>query len=195
MASAPGPRSVVILLGWTGSKQRNLRRYERMYRKMGYKVVTRPVELREFVVPTEESKPDVRILLRRAMAHNPQNLVIQFFSNGGGILYVSLRTVLETEVEFRSLRPTLKAVICDSAPSRYISPFAIFWLSFIVSNSNSELLTHLPFGITLALKTAVMWPFSGNPLDWYRPALLAFSPKVPELYLYSNGDNIITSVI
>ena len=142
-----GKRPLVVLAGWLGCRQRNLRRYEGLYSKLGWQthsVIATPAMVVQSVMacpPTTPCMPrdwpsgqqkqtptSMEDLAWRVWGHAHQldvpKILVHVFSNGGCLLWEQLRLILDSSKGecasskvLRNLDATLVGTIFDSCPS------------------------------------------------------------------------------
>jgi hypothetical protein len=148
-------RPLVVLAGWLGCQPRSLRRYEALYAKLGFGVVTRIATPKMVVMSVLQESP---ITLppewpgKRRRLETMQDLawdtlrevdntqcsaiLIHAFSNGGCFLWEQVRNILKTrtenqEVDFKlqAIQSKLSGVVFDSSPAFYsprsVSPLLV----------------------------------------------------------------------
>ena len=177
-------RRAVMLLGWSGSKLRHVRKHEACW-PSGTAVFTENVTIEDTFARSGRAalREKARRLVAEARATNAPKLYAHIFSNGGSML------LLEVLSELEPLR--LDGVVYDSAPSaegtiRPVAGPVIAYLS----------------GVTLRERLAAVWSTLWPALLAFpvRKAHLAFfdglydaSVNVPrrELFMYSDGDRLV----
>ncbi|XP_009603445.1 uncharacterized protein [Nicotiana tomentosiformis] len=113
-------RTVVVLLGWLGAKQKHLKRYAEWYASAGYHVITFTFPMSEILSYQVGGKAeqDIELLVNHLVdwleEEHGKNLVFHTFSNTGWLTY---GVILE---KFQKKDPVLmtriKGCIVDSAP-------------------------------------------------------------------------------
>lgn len=113
-------RTVVVLLGWLGAKQKHLNRYAEWYASRGFHAITFTFSMAEILSYQVGGKAEQEVgLLANHLAdwleeEDGKNLVFHTFSNTGWLTY---GVILE---KFQSKDPTLirriKGCVVDSAP-------------------------------------------------------------------------------
>eukprot|EP00466_Bigelowiella_natans_P015082 jgi/Bigna1/126383/aug1.2_g1091 len=182
----------VLLLGWTGSKDRQLRKYQRLYAKEDIQTLAVGVGLKELGATPVMAAPRAKSILQRSKKLKPKHFIIHIFSNGGAFLYLALRRLLDQEQEFRDLRSSLCCVIMDSLPSLSPQPIWLPYLAQLATNDSSwEYASNFVWGSAYAVSSLLLWPWNGNPWDWYLKTLLGLSTDIPELLLYSTADALV----
>ena len=146
-AYIPG-RPLVVIAGWLGCQRRSLRRYEALYEKIGFGVVTRIATPRLVVKSSTQANsrvdcpsewPDKQQLqcihtmqdlawdaLREVYASQSSVVLFHVFSNGGGFLWEQVSHILtdkqvDTDVAtiLGEIREKVMGVVFDSCPARY----------------------------------------------------------------------------
>ena len=149
-AYLPG-RPLVVLAGWLGCQPRSLRRYEALYRDLGFGVLTRIAPPR-MVLATLAQAPEPITLplgwprtkvgqetiqglawdtLRQVDASQCSSIVLHVFSNGGAVVWEQIRNILrqpeacihdqEAVSKLGTMRTKVAGVVFDSSPS-YFTP-------------------------------------------------------------------------
>jgi len=131
-------------------------------------------------------------ILQQSKELKPKHFIIHVFSNGGAFLYLALRRLLDQDQEFRDLRSALCGIIMDSLPSLSPQPIWLPYLAQLATNDSSwEYASNFAWGTVYAVSSLLLWPFNGNPWDWYLKTLLGLSTDIPELLLYSTADALV----
>ena len=177
-------RRAVMLLGWSGSKLRHVRKHEACW-PSGTAVFAENVTIEDTFARSGRAalREKARRLVAEAKATKAPRLYAHIFSNGGSML------LLEVLSELEPLR--LDGVIYDSAPSAEgtIRPIAGPVIAYLSGGTLRE---------QLAAVLSTLWPaLLAFPV---RKAHLAFfdglydaSVNVPrrELFMYSDGDRLV----
>ncbi|KAK9007898.1 hypothetical protein V6N11_074812 [Hibiscus sabdariffa] len=118
--SSAKSRTVVVLLGWLGSKQKHLKRYAEWYTSRGYHVITFTLPMVDIIGYQAGGKAEQNVnMLVNHLAdwleeEHGKNLVFHTFSNTGWLMYGA---VLEKfQKEDPSLMERIRGCIVDSAP-------------------------------------------------------------------------------
>ena len=178
------PARAVMLLGWSGSKLRHVRKHEGCW-PSGTVAVSENVTIDDTFSPNGRAalREKARRLVAEARATNAPKLYAHIFSNGGSML------LLEVLSELEPLR--LDGVVYDSAPSAEgtIRPIAGPVIAYLSGGTLRE---------RLAAVWSTLWPaLLAFPV---RKAHLAFfdglydaSVNLPrrELFMYSDGDRLV----
>lgn len=140
----PG-QPLVVLAGWLGCQPRSLRRYEALYKKLGFGVVTRIAASRMVVMsvlheslikyPSEWPRKRQRLETMQDLAWDTLRIVdsiqcsailFHAFSNGGCFLWEQVRNILKTRAEneevhakLLAIQSKLSGVVFDSSPAYY----------------------------------------------------------------------------
>ncbi|XP_031274917.1 transmembrane protein 53 [Pistacia vera] len=112
-------RTVVVLLGWLGAKQKHLQRYAEWYTSKGYHVITFTFPMAEILSYKIGGKAEQNIeLLVNHLAgwleDEGKNLVFHTFSNTGWLTYGAILEKFQSQDP--SLMGRIKGCIVDSAP-------------------------------------------------------------------------------
>lgn len=113
-------RTVVVLLGWLGAKQKHLKRYAEWYASRGYHVITFTFPMSEILSYQVGGKAeqDIELLVNHLAdwleEEHGKNLVFHTFSNTGWLTY---GVILEKfQKQDHALMRRIKGCIVDSAP-------------------------------------------------------------------------------
>ncbi|KAL0717474.1 hypothetical protein Bca4012_066796 [Brassica carinata] len=125
-------RTVVVLLGWLGSKQKHLKKYADWYTSRGYHVITFTLPMSEIMSYQVGGKAEKNI---ESLVHHladwldeeqqQKNLVFHTFSNTGWLTYGAILEKFQKQDS--SLMGRVKGCIVDSAPVAAADP--IVWAS------------------------------------------------------------------
>ncbi|WOL18213.1 hypothetical protein Cni_G27006 [Canna indica] len=124
-------KTVVILLGWLGAKQKHLKKYADWYTSRGFNVVTFTLPMSDIVNYKAGGKveQDVELLAEHLVdwvsEENDKSLVFHTFSNTGWLMYGGL--LEQFQKKDPSVFGTIKGCIVDSAP--VASPDPQVWAS------------------------------------------------------------------
>lgn len=159
-------RTVVVLLGWLGAKQKHLKRYAEWYASRGYHVVTFTFPMSEILSYQVGGKAeqDIQLLVNHLAdwleEEHGKNLVFHTFSNTGWLTY---GVILEKfQKQDHALMRRIKGCIVDSAP--VAAPDPQVWASgfsaaFLKKNSvatkRSMTLSDKDTDVTIEAKTSV----------------------------------------
>ncbi|XP_022724924.1 uncharacterized protein LOC111281450 isoform X2 [Durio zibethinus] len=118
--SSAKSRTVVVLLGWLGSKQKHLKRYAEWYASRGYHAITFTFPMIDIISYQAGGKAeqDIDILVNHLAdwleGEHGKNLVFHTFSNTGWLTY---GVILEKfQKQDPSLMGRIRGCIVDSAP-------------------------------------------------------------------------------
>ncbi|KAL1343204.1 hypothetical protein HN51_029626 [Arachis hypogaea] len=119
-------KTVVVLLGWLGAKQRHLNKYAEWYTSKGYHVITFTFPMDEVLSykPGGKAEQNVHLLVDHLAdwleGENEKNMVFHTFSNTGWLTY---GVILEQcQKQGLSIMDRIKGCIVDSAPVAYPDP-------------------------------------------------------------------------
>lgn len=113
-------RTVVVLLGWLGSKQKHLKRYAEWYTSRGYHAITFTFPMTDILSYQADGKAEKNIeMLVNHLAgwleeEQGKNLVFHTFSNTGWLTYGAILERFQKQDP--SLMGSIKGCIVDSAP-------------------------------------------------------------------------------
>lgn len=142
----PG-RPLVVIAGWLGCQPRSLRRYEALYRKLGFGVVTRIATPRMVAKSSTQTPPCIKVpagwpdeqqkslgtmqdlawdALREVHASQCSVVFFHGFSNGGGFFWEQVRNILfcsevnaNVSAELETIRSKVVGAVFDSCPAKY----------------------------------------------------------------------------
>ncbi|KAJ4865904.1 alpha/beta-Hydrolases superfamily protein [Raphanus sativus] len=205
-------RTVVVLLGWLGSKQKHLKKYADWYTSRGYHVITFTLPMNEIMSYQVGGKAEKNVeSLVNHLAdwldeeQQQKNLVFHTFSNTGWLTYGAILEKFQKQDS--SLMGSVKGCIVDSAPVAAADPTVWasgFSAAFLKKNSvatkgsasSSEpkpaatetallLVLEKFFGVILNL------PKVKRRLADVVDTLSSSQPRCPQLYIYSSADRVI----
>lgn len=113
-------RTVVVLLGWLGARQKHLKRYAELYTSMGFHAITFTFPMAEVLSYKVGGKAEQNVdLLVNHLAEwleeeHGKNLVFHTFSNTGWLIYGAILEKFQKQDP--SLMGRIKGCIVDSAP-------------------------------------------------------------------------------
>ncbi|VVA98302.1 unnamed protein product [Arabis nemorensis] len=119
-------RTVVVLLGWLGSKQKHLKKYADWYTARGYHVITFTLPMNEIMSYQVGGKAEKNIdslvnhLADWLDEEQQKNLVFHTFSNTGWLTYGAILEKFQKQDS--SLMQRVKGCIVDSAPVAAADP-------------------------------------------------------------------------
>lgn len=119
-------RTLVILLGWLGAKQRHLKRYAEWYNSRGFHVITFTFPLAEILSYQVGGKTekDIELLVNHLAdwleGENEKNVVFHTFSNTGWLTYGVILEKLQEQ--HPTLKERIKGCVVDSAPVAAADP-------------------------------------------------------------------------
>ncbi|KAF5749854.1 Alpha/beta-Hydrolases superfamily protein [Tripterygium wilfordii] len=213
-------KTVVVLLGWLGAKQKHLKRFAEWYTSMGYHAITFTFPMSEVLSYQVGGKAEHNVeMLANHLAgwleeEHGNNLVFHTFSNTGWLTY---GVILEKfQKQDPSLMGNIRGCIVDSAPVARPDPqvwASGFSAAFLKKNSvatkgfgnsmpsDAEELVggHKPAVAesTLLLvlekffEVVLNIPKVNRRLSDVVGLLSSGQPKCPQLYIYSSADRVI----
>ncbi|CAN8258715.1 unnamed protein product [Cochlearia groenlandica] len=208
-------RTVVVLLGWLGSKQKHLKKYAEWYTSRGYHVITFTLPMNEIMSYQVGGKAEKNIeslvnhLADWLDEEQQKNLVFHTFSNTGWLTYGAILEKFQKQDS--SLMRRVKGCIVDSAPVAAADPTVWasgFSAAFLKKNSVATKGAHNN-GINFsepkpaATETALLLilekffavilnlPKVNRRLADVLDTLSSGQPKCPQLYIYSSADRVI----
>ncbi|KAL9669868.1 hypothetical protein QQ045_007418 [Rhodiola kirilowii] len=117
--SSAKTKTVVVLLGWLGAKQKHMRRYADWYTSRGYHVITFTFPMSEILSYQVGGKAEQQIgslvsHLADWLEENEKNLIFHTFSNTGWLTYGVILEKFQNQDP--SLMSRIRGCIVDSAP-------------------------------------------------------------------------------
>lgn len=213
-------RTVVVLLGWLGSKQKHLKKYADWYTSKGYHVITFTLPMNEIMSYQVGGKAEKNIeslvnhLADWLDEEQKKNLVFHTFSNTGWLTYGAILEKFQKQDS--SLMGRVKGCIVDSAPVAAADPTvwasgfsAAFLKKSSVATKGSASSSYESNGINIsqpkpaATETALLLvlekffavilnlPKVNRRLADVLDTLSTAQPSCPQLYIYSSADRVI----
>ena len=196
-AGPEGARATAVLFGWTAGKLSAVRKHEAIWHELGFATLTATTSIDDTFLPPHRSalvETATRLAAAAGEARTP--LVPHVFSNGGAILYVETGR----QAAKRGTPLAVAGAVFDSVPSP-VSDIRPIAAPIVIASAGLPLLEtvgamarHLPYAHA-AEASRLFRGVAGQgwampePLD-RRVALTHLDP-VDELYLFSDGDNLI----
>ncbi|KAL2323959.1 hypothetical protein Fmac_023017 [Flemingia macrophylla] len=124
-------RTVVVLLGWLGARQKHLKKYAELYTSRGFHVITFTFPMGEVLsyTPGGKAEQNVHLLVDHLAGwlegESEKNLVFHTFSNTGWLTYGVILEHFQNQDP--SVTERIKGCIVDSAPVAH--PDAEVWAS------------------------------------------------------------------
>ncbi|KAF5737949.1 Alpha/beta-Hydrolases superfamily protein [Tripterygium wilfordii] len=212
-------KTVVVLLGWLGAKQKHLKRYAEWYTSMGFHAITFTFPMSELVSYQVGGKAEqnVEMLVDHLagwLEEHGKNLVFHTFSNTGWLTY---GVILEKfQKQDHSLTAKIRGCIVDSAPVArpdpqvWASGFSAAFLkknsvatkgfrNSMTSDTEEVVGGHKPAVTESALllvlekffEVVLNLPKVNRRLTDVVALLSSGQPKCPQLYIYSSADRVI----
>ena len=131
--NAAKKRPLVIIAGWVGAKERQLKPYQRFYHGRGYDTLSFAVGPRMVLQPTRAQKQMDEILQlaylhehykEQSIIHEPSCLLFHHFSVGG-FLYGQALQAISRIPELSGIKDSIRAQIFDSPPDYMNIPTGI----------------------------------------------------------------------
>ncbi|XP_010523206.1 PREDICTED: transmembrane protein 53-B [Tarenaya hassleriana] len=216
LSGSPKNRTVVVLLGWLGSKQKHLKRYAELYTSRGYHVITFTLPMNEILSYQVGGKAEKNIeslvchLADWLEEEQGKNLVFHTFSNTGWLTYGAILEKFQKQDP--PLMGRIKGCIVDSAPVAAADPLVFaagFSAAFLKKNSiatkGSTSVSGIKFSepkpaATETVLLSVLEKFFEVVLNLPKvnrrlanvlEVLSSEQPKCPQLYIYSTADRVI----
>ncbi|XP_028767017.1 transmembrane protein 53 [Neltuma alba] len=213
-------RTVVVLLGWLGSKQKHLKKYAEWYTSRGFHAITFTFPMDEVLSyqPGGKAEQNVQLLVDHLAGwlegEDEKNLVFHTFSNTGWLTY---GVVLEQfQKQDPSIMNRIRGCIVDSAPVAYPDPqvwASGFSAAFLKKNSmatrasassdytdiKASIARDEPAATEAALllilkkffEVVLNLPTVNRRLTDVLNMLSSKQPNCPQLYIYSSADRVI----
>ncbi|EPS58995.1 hypothetical protein M569_15817, partial [Genlisea aurea] len=213
---ADNSKTVVVLLGWLGSKQKHLGKYAEWYTSRGFNAISFTFPMSEVLSYQVGGKAeqDVMLLVNHLAEwmeeEDGKNLVFHTFSNTGWLTYgVILEKLQEKD---STLAEKIKGCIVDSAPVAAPDPQVWacgFSAAFLKKNSVATKPSSGSTRTTIEVKPAVTETLLLAVLEKIFGAVLGHPsinrrlsevvsvltteqpPSCPQLYIYSSADRVI----
>ncbi|XP_062338136.1 transmembrane protein 53 [Osmerus eperlanus] len=189
---------VVILLGWAGCKDKHLTKYGSIYNKQGCVTVRYTAPLKTVFISEsfgfKELSSTARKLLEILYDYEVENSPIFFhvFSNGGFMLYRYVVELMHSEQQFSSLR--VVGAVVDSAPGSGNVCGAVRALTATLGPNVNTMLKYVLltlFAVTVFLLRVVLYPVTKYIHRNHYDAMREHPVTWPQLYLYSQADQVI----
>ncbi|KAM5556264.1 transmembrane protein 53 [Rosa sericea] len=212
-------RTVVVLLGWLGAKQKHLKRYADWYTSQGFHAITFTLPMAEILKYQPGGKVEEHIdLLVTHLAdwleeEQGKNLLFHTFSNTGWLTYGVMLEKFQKKHD-PSIMGRIRGCVVDSAP--VAAPDPQVWASgfsaaFLkkhsvatkrtsdASESGTDVLVPKPAVTEAALllvlekffEVVLNLPTVNRRLSDVLGLLSARQPSCPQLYIYSSADRVI----
>ncbi|XP_054808435.1 uncharacterized protein LOC129310575 [Prosopis cineraria] len=213
-------RTVVVLLGWLGSKQKHLKKYADWYTSRGFHAITFTFPMGEVLSyqPGGKAEQNVQLLVDHLAGwlegEGEKNLVFHTFSNTGWLTYGVILELFQKHDPLITNR--IRGCIVDSAPVAYPDPevwASGFSAAFLKKNSmatrgsssssykdiEASLARDEPAATEAALllilkkffKVVLNLPAVNRRLTDVLNMLSSKQPSCPQLYIYSSADRVI----
>ena len=203
-------KPVVVLAGWLGCHPRSLRRYSKLYNSLGWdkikqiaspkSIVTAMSEGPSYSQPSSTEMQHLAInTLKELQVLQPPYFIIHIFSNGGCFLWEYIRYILyeqdtsqqlsskHNSIDISDLKQKFIGVIFDSAPGYYNGKIGD--LQSALEYVSSEIERKDLLGMTKSLDRNVVH----RRFTEFWNGLLNDSTNIPQLYLYSQYDNLASA--
>lgn len=213
-------RTVVVLLGWLGAKQKHLRKYAEYYTTRGFNVITFTFPMSEIVSYKAGGKAEEHVdLLVNHLSdcleeELEKNLVFHTFSNTGWLTYGVILEKFQ-QMDY-TLKERIKGCIVDSAPVAspdpqvWASGFSAAFLKKQSAVTKEEKTIEVPGRTNVsgeakpAFKEAALHvvlekvfevvlrlPLVNGRLTYLMDQMKSGQPSCPQLYIYSTADKVI----
>jgi hypothetical protein len=195
---------IVLLMGWAGARDQNLKKYIDIYSNMGYHVLRFAPSFKLTFVDTQEHPKYAYRLLdmmkdEHKLVHNP--IITHFFSNAScGIVYQHILSEINKDggsKEYDFFKKNHKALIFDSAPGWPVPPIRLVQG---ISDLNRYQLKNCLIRYSVS-SLIVMYALSyhffqfGNHYFTRMYNALRDDPRsIPTLSMYSKADKLLSSV-
>lgn len=206
-------RTVVVLLGWLGAKQKHLKKYADWYTSKGFHVITFTFPMAEVLSYQVGGKAEEHVdMLVNHLAgwleeEHGKKLVFHTFSNTGWLIYGAILEKFQRQDN--NLMGKIKGCIVDSAPVDTPDPqvwASGFSAAFLKKNSiaakgygNADSIAAKPAMSEAALLVVLEkffdvilnLPAVNQRLSNVLVQLKSGQPRCPQLYIYSSADRVI----
>ncbi|KAF0686116.1 Aste57867_22081 [Aphanomyces stellatus] len=197
---APRP-PLVLVCGWIGGSARAVTKYTPIFHRLGYETTVVPSTIKHFYLTPEATHPEVAARIRASTSPDEELVLIpHMLSNGGCISWYAIQRHLNQA----GVRFHVPAMIFDSAPHS-INGFHMYDAS--VGTSLDSILDswkvesrvqRAVLGGALRLgwiSVVARWAVAGelDPVKRNLAQLIERDAAVPKLFLYSDGDQLISS--
>ncbi|KAF0744159.1 hypothetical protein Ae201684P_018779 [Aphanomyces euteiches] len=189
---------IVLVCGWMNASPRGVAKYAEMFQRLGYRTIVLESHVSHLFLP--------RSLIHRAAVQHPLLqatneellLVPHMISNGGCLSWTSVQDHLTAE----GVRFKVPAMIFDSAPNsdlgfRSYPSSTTRALEALTGSIKSPVERLVVRGVYRCLWASVIvrWAIFGkpDPLQVNFASTIVRDAAVPKLFLYSKGDNLVTS--
>ncbi|KAJ8040814.1 Transmembrane protein 53 [Holothuria leucospilota] len=192
--SVPKHEPVVMLFGWAGCADKNLAKYSAIHQSKGYTTI-RYTAPRSKIFGNPDSIRDtayklLELLFDLGLEENP--IIFHVFSNGGSFIYRHIMELLTNgeNPQFSNLK--VAGSILDSTPS---DPRIWTAMKAIFHSRNTPILTTiflmLMFAVLAILDLVLPKAFrKASSLSTHLQSIEGNPSKKPQLFLYSNVDNL-----
>ncbi|KAL5199717.1 hypothetical protein ABZP36_020920 [Zizania latifolia] len=213
-------QTVVVLLGWLGSRQKHLKRYADWYTSRGFHAVTFTLPMSDIVSYNLGGKAEKNVeMLAEHLAdwvreENGKKIVFHTFSNTGWLCYGVILENLQRQDPCAMEK--IKGCVVDSAPVAV--PDSQVWASgfsaaimkkhsvatkglgsndtrpdVLVVESNKPAVTEavLLSALEKVFDVVLNYPAINRKLSDVMELLSSKQPKCPQLYIYSSADRVI----
>jgi hypothetical protein len=209
----PGSSStsaLICILGWGGCTRRQLRRLIDFYSSNNIPTISwiNPMFNYLFGIDKKQIEHVLDFLLHENRTSN--NIIIHFHSNNGSLVWGYMLNIMKTNEHYNQLLFNVKGIILDSAPYIRLNNSPDWIIASAIGTSracvsiilNRVQYFHLiwsPLMIYyLIIRSFYRRYFSSDPSsssDKVREFLNATPADIKQLYLYSNGDRLISPEI
>lgn len=192
---------VVLVLGWAGSKDNNVRKYEQIYAKMGYHTIRfSPTNQLTFFNTSQHKQYAVQLLdlMKNELNLTKNPLITHFFSNA--CVFIIYQYILSNDaIEYDFFKRNQKSAIFDSAPGWAHSglKFLVGIEDLVKNDLPSTFMApvrYLLAGTFVGLISAYHYSTSGK--HYFTNAfetLLNDLRPIPTLVFYSTRDKLISA--
>ncbi|KAM3605255.1 uncharacterized protein V6R79_023127 [Siganus canaliculatus] len=189
---------VVVLLGWTGCKDKHLSKYSDYYNEQGCVTIRYTAPLKTVFISEsfgyKELKSTALKLLEILFDYEVETSPIFFhiFSNGGFMLYRYIVELLRNDKQFSSLN--VIGSVVDSGPGSGNVLGGIRALTAILGPQINPILKYVLvalFALTAFLLRVVLYPLTKYIHMHHYDAVQERPPSWPHLFLYSRDDPVI----
>ncbi|VAI82033.1 unnamed protein product [Triticum turgidum subsp. durum] len=190
-------QTVVVLLGWLGSKQKHLKRYADWYTSRGFHAVTFTLPMSDIVSYNVGGKAEKNVeMLSEHLGdwvreEDGKKIVFHTFSNTGWLCYGVILENLQRQDP--SAVEKIKGSIIDSAPVAVPDSqvWALGFSAAIMKKHSAATEAVLLSALEKFFDLVLNYPAVNRRLSGVMELLSSNQPNCPQLYIYSSADRVI----
>lgn len=200
---------VVILLGWTGSRDSHLKKYSNIYSNLGYHTI-RFAPSHGFTLFTKRQHKDnarkLFYLIKNEYKLTNNKILIHTFSNAGSFVvyqyFIQIRNGMLNNNQFNHqdyefMSKNMSGIICDSGYGWPHNPLELTkGVTILLENQIKNRLLSLivATGFVFSLNVYLFSMFGKDKFSVSYRTLVNDRIEVPFLFMYSKGDKILDPV-